>query len=820
VQQFVTDVLDTIRGARRRPGFAAAVLLTLGIGIGAAAAVLAVLDAVLVRPLPYAQADRIHGIWFSSPNFPGGLNRVRQSVPTFVHIRDKSAVYEAVAIAERAKVTVEENGTPTRVAAGTVTAEIFPVLRIAPIRGRAFVADDNAPGAAPTVIISDALWSQRFSRDPAAIGQTMLVDGVQREIVGVLPDAVRFPENDTQLWLPLVVDAARASGQDFVYTAYGRLKPGVTDEAAAADFARLVQLLPETYPTFFPRPLVDRLKLSSLFVPLQQELVGDARGSLQIALLAVVVVLLIVVANVTNLFLVRNGSRVRDFAVRAANGATPARLARALVTEGVVYALAGGVLGLVLGAGFLGLLKQLGPTVIPRFNEVTLGLRTIGAMVALSAIVGVAAGLVPALRIHEANLGDLLRGGGKTVGLSGGAMRVRRMLVAGQVALALALLVNAGLLVRSLAARQAISPGFTAANAAGMRLYFSPRDFPTPQSVQRIATSAADAARLIPGVESAAMVSFLPLRDGRIFLPIQTENDQAATDLPAPRLRKLVTEDYFATMGIRITSGRAIERADIESNAPVVVVNAAFARAHWPDADPIGKRFGYGGGPGGGAPTEWLNIVGVVENVRDRELTSPEPPIFYAPIQPRHLGGGTWREMSIVVRGAAPASLLAPLRRSVAQINAGVPAWDARTMTQVLSDVNTRPRYTMLLVACAAIGALVLAAIGLYGVLAQLVSDRKREMALRIALGATPGSVRGMVVGHAVRLAGAGAIVGFGITALTSSVVAATLYSVRPLDAPTNAGVALLVMAVAWASARIPAARAAAVHPSVALKDD
>ncbi len=819
MQALMADILMAMRGMRRRPAFASAVILTLGIGIGAAGAVFALLDAVLLRPLPYAEAERIQGVWFASPNFPGGLSRVRQSVPTYLHLRDRSQVYESFALAERARVTVDEDGRPTRVTAATVTSDIFAVLRIRPLRGRAFVANDDAPGAQPIVILMESLWNSRFARDPAAIGSTMLLDGVRREIVGVLPNAVRFPENETQMWIPLTVDPNSTAGFDFIYTGYGRLRPGVTDAAANNDFLRLVQLLPESYPSLFPRPLVDRLKLSALFVPLQQELVGAARGSLLIALAAVLVVLLIVAVNVSNLFLVRNASRLRDYAVRAANGASPERLVRVLLTDGLVYALFGGVLGLLLGAAFLALLKQLGPEVIPRFNEVSFGLRTVIAMLSLSVLIGLSSGILPAIRVRRANVGLILRSAAKTVGLDGRALLARRVLVAGQVALAVALLVNAGLLLRSLAAANAIDPGFNARNVAGLRVYLSPQDYPDQQSFRRFMLNTADAARQLPGVDAAAAVSFLPLRDGRIFYPFRVEGDQATADLPTPRLRKLVSEDYFNTMGIRLTKGRSITRDDLESDAAVVVINEAFARLHWPGADAVGKRVAYAAAQGV-ADSTWLEIVGVVSNVRDRELTADAPPILYAPLQPRHLSGSTWREMSIAIRGPAPEATLQRVREAIAKLDPKVPAWDLRTMQQVLTDVSARSRYTMLLVIVAALSALVLAAIGVYGVLAQVVADRRREMALRIALGSTPAAVRSMVVRSAATLAGAGTIVGLAITPLTNRVVASALYAVRPLDPATIAGVALLVMVVAWASAWMPAARAAAVHPSIALKDE
>jgi len=813
-------VKDTMRAARHRPGFALAVLVSLSIGIASTTAVLSLVDAVLVRPLPFASPERITGVWFKSPNLPGGLSRIRQSVATFSLFRDQSQVFDAFALAERTDVTVDNRTSATRIAAGLVTPEIFPVLAIAPALGRPFLARDNAPGADPTVMLSDQFWATRYNREPSAVGQTLTVDGVERLIIGVLPAAVRFPESGTQLWVPLVVDPARLVPSDFIYTGYGRLKDGISPAAADADFMRLVNLLPEVYPAAFSRALLARFQLSALFVPLQEELVGDSRQSLTIALLAVLVVMLIVVANVANLFLVRNETRHRDLAVQAAVGAGPARLVRGLIAEGVVYALAGGAIGLALGAGALTLLKRGGEGLIPRLNEVGLDARVVGTVMLLSLAVGVIVGLIPALRLRHLDLGGALRSGGKTIGARRGTARLRWALVAGQIALALALLVNAGLLVRSASELSHVDPGFDPDQVLGARLYLSARDYPTFADARRFYLELVDGTHRLPGVERAAAASFLPLRDGRIFVPYQVEGQDAEGTLPTPLLTKIVTDQYFETMGIKLLSGRTFTRADLEVTTDVVIVSQAFADATWPGQSALGKRIRAGGAPGD-TTNVWLTVAGVVASVRDRDLTKPGAPIIYLPFQERHAGAEKrWREVSLAIRGAGAAGLASPLRALVAERDHSLPVYNTQTMAQVIRDTTARSRYTMLLLVATATSALFLAAVGLYGVLADIVNERRREMGLRMALGARPADVRAIVMRQALKLAGVGAGAGLLLTLGTNRVLASLLFGVQSVDPATFASVAITLGAVTWAAASVPAARAAAVHPAITLRED
>lgn len=814
---WIEDLRAALRGAMDRPGFALAVVLTLGIGTGAAAAVFAVVDAVLIQPLPFPESDRITGVWFASPNFPGGLERVRQSKATFLLLRDESRAFESFGLAEMTSVTIDDGTRPTRLPAAVVTAEMFDVLKISASPGRAFTPEDNQPGAEPVMILTHDLWRTAFGARQDAIGRTIRVDGVSRRIVGVLPAAVRFPGDAATVWIPLTVDPAQPNALDFVFTGYGRLGVGVTLESAAVDFDRLVGMLPAVYPTAFPKQLVDRLQLSGLFVPIREERVGASRQALLVVLLAVMIVLLVVIANAAGLFLVRNDGRHNDMATRLALGARPARLVRSLLTEGVIFGIAGAALGTVLAVGGIGLLKSIGPDSLPRLAEVGMNLRAIGALGVVAILVGLSVSLVPALRVGALDAADILRGTGRSVGGSRATVRLRSALVVGQVALALVLLVNAGLLVRSLAALQAIEPGFRPDHVLGARLYLPASDYPDFEWGRRFFTGLADQAGALPGARSAAVGTFLPLRDGRIFYPFQIEGIEQTTELPTPRQAKAVTDGWFETLGIGLLEGRTIERSDIEAVTDVVVVNRAFADLYWAaGSSALGRRIRYGGDD----ESPWFNVVGVVENVRDREIAADPPAIAYFPLQERHTSNERWREMSIAIAGSDGRSLVAPLRDLVGRVDPSLPLDDVRPMNEVLRAATARQRYTMLLTVVTALSALFLATIGLYGLLAHMVADRHREMGLRMALGAPAASIRGLVLRHALGLTGLGIGAGVLLSFAATRVAETVLFGVGVADPLTLTGVAALIAAVSWTAARIPAGRACAVSPATALRGD
>lgn len=816
LMNWTADLRATLRSAAARPVFATMVLLTLGIGTGAAAAVFAIVDAVLIRPLPYPESERITGVWFASPNFPGGLERVRQSKATYLHFRDGTRTFASLGLAEETAVTLDDGTRPTRVPAAQVTADLFAVLRIRPAIGRPLTEADNLPGAEPVVILADPLWRSAFGGRPDVLDRIVRIDGIDRRIVGVLPPSVRFPDDRAALWVPLEIDPAQPDALDFLYTGYARLADGVTPAAAARDFDRLVALLPEAYPTSFPGPLLERLQLTSLLEPVLEERVGATRPALIVVMLAVLVVLLVVIANAAGLFLVRNESRQQDMATRLALGARPYRLVRSIVSEAITYGMAGAALGTGVAIAGIALLRGVGPDSIPRLAEVAVDGRTVAVVAMIALAVGLLVSLVPALRIRALDAGSVLRAGRGAVGASRQSLRLRGALVAGQVALALVLLMNAGVLMRSLAALQAVDPGFRPTGTLGARLYLPESDYPDFEQGRSFFMDLAERASGLPGVRMAAVGTFLPLRDGRVFYPFEIEGVQQTADLPTPRQAKVVSNGWFETLGIALLEGRTLDRADIEAGTDVVVVNRAFARLYWADGSALGRRLRYGGT---GADQTWFTVVGVVEDVRDRDLAADPPPIVYFPLQQRHASNARWREMSIALAGAGQPPAVEPLRDLVAGLDPSLPLDDVRTMSQVVSDATSRQRYTMVLVAVTAASALFLAAIGLYGVLAHMVADRRREMGLRIALGAEPRRIRRLILGRALGLTTVGLAVGIPLTLASAKLSGSILFGVAAVDPLTMAGVAVLITIVAWAAARIPAGRASAVAPALTLRD-
>lgn len=806
------DVSDALRGMWRQPGFVAVVAVSLGVGLGAAGAVLSLVDAVLIRPLPYPEVEQVYGVWFKSPNFPGGLDRVRQSPATFVHLRDQNRTFAAVALADAAMATIDDGQRVRRDPSAWVTADLFRVLGVEAERGRALDEGDSAPGAEPVVVISHDYWATRFGARTDAVGSFLDVDGVRRRIVGVLPQGVRFPETQTGLWLPLTIDPTRLEGSDFVNTGYVRLRPGVDLATADADFMRMVDLLPETYPTFFPRPLLARLQLSSLFVPLKDELVGDVRQPLLVVLLGVGAVLVIVATNVAGLFIVRNASRLHDLAVRTAAGAPVSRVVRAVHTEALVYGLVGALLGLVGAWGTLGLLRRVGAGVIPRISEVGLGLRPTLAILLVALALSVAVASFTLVRLRALDLGAALRAGGKSVGPARRTVRLRRLLVAAQVSLAVVLLVNTGLLLRTARGLQAVPLGFQTGQQLGLRVFLPERDYPSFDDARRFHHETVDALLQLPGVEAASAASFLPQRDGRVFVPWQVEGDLATADLPTPRLLVAVDAGYAEALGIPVLEGRTLTRQDALTEQPVVAVSQAFAETYWPGRSALGQRIRSGSqGP-------WLSVVGVLGDVRQRELAEPPPPIVYAPLV-ESASTARWREMSFVVRAPDPERLIPVVADLIGARDRSVPVYDVETLDHTLGAVTARLRYTLWLTLAAAVSAVFLCAVGLYGLLAQVVTEGRQEMAVRLALGATNRSVQSRVLRQALGVVGAGIGAGLLATAFSTRVLRSLLFDVSTTDPAAMGAAVTLLVVVALGAAWLPARKAAALPPALILRE-
>jgi putative ABC transport system permease protein len=790
--------------------FAATVIATLSIATAVTAVVGSIVDRVLIRPLPFSNARRVVGVWFASPNLPGGLTRVRQSKATYLHVLENATSFEYFALAEESTLTLDAGERPTRLRGAQVTASIFDVLGIKVGLGRRFDSRDNAPGAEPVVLLSDTAWRARFGADGSILGRSVRIDGVTHRIVGVLGSGLRFPASETDLWVPLLIDPANLDGQDFVYTGYGLVKPGVTPEAMQADMGRAIGRLPDAYPETFPRPLLNRLELSGLFVPLLEEIVGPVRRPLLFALGATALVLLTVFANLTNLFILRRDGRQLEIAIRSTMGALPGRLARTDLQDTLIYAVTGGLLGLGLAIAALGWVREAAVGVLPRAHEIALDPRTAVLCVATTIGLGLLAGLATLWRSPLRNV-EALRGGDRT-GATRRSASLRWLLVGGQVALSVVAATGAGLLVRSATALAAIDPGFRPEGLGGARLFLPASDYPAFSSVVGFYSGLVDQLREVSGVTGAAAVTYLPLRDGRILYPYRIEGDPREDALPSPRQTKLVLDGYFETMGIPVLAGRTIERRDIGSDSDAVVVNAAFAQAHWPGSRALGRRIRTDvSGP-------WLTVTGIVGNELDRHLTDEAPPIVYLPYQARHAIDRRLREMSIVVRGTRGEATLSLIRDVVARRDRAVPVSDARSMTDVVAAATARTRYAMRLAVVCAISVLFLAALGLYVVLSESVASRLKEVAIRMALGATVADIRTMILTRVGVTLAAGGLAGAAIAATLARLAARLFFGVPAVDPVTIGAVALLVGFSGWVTTLGPARRAAAVPPALLLR--
>lgn len=815
--QLRDDAASALRGLRRRPGFTVAALATLTLGLGASAALLGLVDSVLLRPLPYPDADRIHAVWFASPTLPGGLDRVRHSEGTYVHFRDRSEVYAAFALAQSFSVTVDDGVRATRVPAARVTPDLHEVLGREVAVGRSLQPRDMAPDGEPVILLSDALWAERYGRAPDALGQMLTVDGVDRRIVGVLPKDLRFPSAEVRMWVPMSIDEARPDALNFLYTGYGRLAPGKDRVAAEADFLRLVDLLPDVMPEFFPRPLLERAQFSPRIETLPEVVLGDSGPVFALLGVAVLVLLAIAGTNVASLTVVRTEGRVLDLAVRAASGATTRRIQRLLLIEGVALAWAGAVLGALVAGPALQTFARGGEGLLPRLSEVGLTGRALAFTFVAASVLGLGAGALPALRVRGERLTGQLRSGVRSVGAGRSAARIRKVLVAAQVALAVVLVMNAGLLVRSFQRVLSVDTGFDSEGVLTARLALDGRGYRDLDEAWAFLLPFIDHVSTLPGVTAAALSNHLPLREGRIFRPFVVQDVPETAELPNPRLTRIVTDRYFETLGVSVAAGRTFDRDDVLADRPVAIVSRSLAEAWWPGQSALGKQVSYGGDEGGDGP-EWLEIVGVAENVRDRDIDAEPAAMVYVPFQRRHLGNERWRELSLALRGVDPAGAVPALRRALADRDRSVPLYDVRTMSEVVRDVTRRDRTVMALLVASALVALALAAVGLYGVLSYVVNERRREIGLRLALGAEPFQVRRLVVRQAGTLVGLGLLGGLVALAYTRGIVEQSLYGVEGTDPATLVAVLVILAGVSALATYGPAGRASSLSPTITLR--
>ena len=808
---FVQDLTYGLRSLRRAPAFTAVAVLTLALGIGATTAIFSVVNAVILRPLPYPDADRVVMVWMD--NKPQNMPEDIHSWPNYVDLRDQGKAFQAMAgfVRPGYNITggcVEGSAAcePERVQGSASTASLFTVLGVTPAIGRAFTEEEETEGRDAVVVISHGLWTRAFGNAPTAIGKTLRMNGRERTVIGVMPKDVAFPAAETDVWVPLVVPEQNRQSRGYWLTVVGRLAPGITVERARTEMAALWKRMQEASPGY-----IDDYGLNLVTLP--EQVVGKSlRTALWVMLAAVAAVLLIGCANVANLMLSRAAVREREGGVRLALGASRGRLVRQLLTESVLLSVLGGVLGVLLAVGGLRVLTGLAPQDIPRLDQV----RVDGLVLAVTTLVviatGVAFGLAPALQASRPNLSQALREGSRAGTGTRRSNQMRHALAAAQVALVVVLLTGAGLLIRSFVEIQRVRLGFRPDHLLTMRISLPGAKY--QQGPQRTAffEGLIQRVRALPGVEGVGATSSIFLSNTPRSTNVTIEGkDPRPEDRGIEVPIDVVTLDYFRVLGVPLVRGRGFTAQDARGAPDVVMINESMARRFWPGEDPVGKRFKYGG-PQGQQP--WMTVVGVVGDVR---RTGFDAPVRYESFLPYAQNPDGALTLVVRTRGE-PLALAAQVRGEVRALDADQPVFEIRSMDQLLSARIAQRRFSMALLGIFAGLALVLGVVGVYGVTSYLVAQRTREVGLRIALGAQPRQLVRMVVGQGMRSAAIGLTLGVLGALAAARLMAGLLYGVSPTDLPTLLGVTAVLAAATAVANWVPARRAARVDPLVALR--
>jgi predicted permease len=824
------------RSLRRTPVFTVAASLTLVIGIAAAVSIFAIINGVLLRPLPYGDPDRLVGAWFDLP--PVNLTHGQQTQTTYYTFQRLAHTIEGIALYQDGSVNVSEPGgksEPQRLRNAWITSTLIPVLKVPPLLGRNITDEEDRPTAArvgagsrdvgDVVIISEGLWRSRFGADPRVIGRSIDINGRTREIVGVMPARFRFPDAGIQLWLPLGLDPNNKYPGGFNYNSVARLKPGVTAADAQRDFAAVLPRMVELYPTFAPgvstQMLMDQAKPRPVVIPLREDVTGGIAKTLWIIAAAAGLVLIVACANVTNLILVRADGRQRELTVREALGAGRARVMLHFLSESAALTAIAAVVALGVAWAALRILVAAVPSQIPRLSEVHIDAVTIVFTIVVTIAVTIVLTSVVSLRIGHLNLNNALREGGRSGTASRAQHRVRGAMVAVQIALALVVLAGSGLLLRTFQRLNAVRPGFKPENVATFWMALPRARYANDTAVVRFYQTLVGRATAVPGVRSVGLTSRVPLEsNGMNQNPFYPEGDaQYAQKIPPLEIFTTTDGGYFKTMGIALIAGRTFDRLDVQREHEAIISRstAAYFFHDSTGQAAVGKRFT--DLPGGA----WSTIIGVVGDVRDTALAAEPPRIVYFPeVTSADSIYNQWqRTMALVVRTAGdPSSIVPAVQRLVRDLDPTLPTFDVKLMTSVVSASVAQLQFTMVILAAAAVVTLLLGAIGLYGVMAYVVTLRTRELGVRIALGAQPSAVAAMMTRQGMVLTAFGIVAGLGLFALVARFLRSLLYGVAPTDPLTLAGASLMLIAIAVLSSWIPARRASRVDPADALRSD
>ena len=807
-----------LRKLAKTPTFSALAILTLALGIAAATAVVGVVDAVLIRPLPYPDADRLVAVTHDAVSL--GFTDMGLSDGAFVHYRDHAQAFEEIAAFRLTGVTLVGDGEPESLRAIQASASLFSILRVRPILGRTFDESEILPGGAPVVVLSEGLWRRRFGEDRGILGRAVEVDGVTRQVVGVAPESFDFAGSDIEVLLPLVIDPATADMGSFGRRGLAKLAPGMTVDGARADLERVVAHLGEAFPGDGTIDLLMRSGFTARVEPLRETIVGDVRATLWILLGSVGIVLLIACANVANLFLVRAEGRRREIALRSALGARRGQLAVAALAEGLTVAALAAFVGLLVAAFALRALVSAGPSDLPRIGEIGMDGRTAAAGIVLTILTGVFVALLPVLRRGFSELGLILKDGGRGATAGLGQQRVRRILVAAQVALAVVLLTGSMLLARSFRQLARVDPGVRAEGLLTARITLPESTYPSRATQTAFYDALSERLEGMPGVEATGAVSVLPLGGRDSARNHMVEGITAADEVPPIFSQSFVTPGALTAQGTPLVAGRGFEPRDAGQRS--MLVSEAVARRYWDSPqDALGRRIAPGSYDGEGEEPPWYTIVGVVGDVRIRSLQgSVDTAVYYPQAAPEEDHDGE-RAMTLVLRTSGdPAALAGELRRAVRELDAQLPISRLLTYDEILREARAPMAFTLVMLLIAASTAVLLGAVGIFGTVSYLVTQRTGEIGVRRALGARGRDIRRMVLSQGLRLSGAGIVVGLlGAVGLTRY-LESLLFEVDPLDPWTFAAVPCLVLAAALVAGWIPARRASRIDPMVALRHE
>jgi putative ABC transport system permease protein len=806
--RFLGDLLQDVRFGlrmlRKTPGFTAVAVVTLALGIGANAAIFTVINAVMLRPLPFAAPDRLVRVWESNP--ARGWPTFGVSHPNYLDWTAQTRGFEQLAATTSAGFTLSDGGQAERVIALAVTHGFLPVLGITPVMGRNFVSEEDRPGGNVRVaLLTHPYWQRRFGGDPGVLGRTLTLNSQPYSVIGVLPERFNWGGTTIELLVPLAPDPAR-NRADHRLSVIGRLRDGTTLQQATGDLTDVARRLEKQYPESNEGWTVRTLSFYEWIVP------ETTRRSLTIFGVAVIAVLLIACSNVASLMLARATARHKEISVRLALGARRGRVVRQLLVEAVLLSLIAGTAGVFIALGATGLLRNMDSGNLPRVDEVSVDARVVLFGLAVSILTGLVFGLMPALTGLRVDVGETLKEGGRSGGGSPARQRMRSVLVIGELALSVALLVGAGMLLRSFWQVQKVDPGFDTARLLSMQINLPLERFETGVKAWSFYERLLGDLSALPGVQSVAMTSAVPMSPGNTATDVQVPGRPLARDgTDGSADWRIVSPRYFQTMGVRLR-GREFTAADDGDGPPVTIVSESFAERYWPGEDAIGKTVVLSS-----ASDTPRVIVGVARDVRSFGLDAVATPMVYFPTP----AAARWNPMSIVMRTAGEPGAITPSARSVLRaIDSTIPLYNVSTADQLLAASMGPRRFMMFLILCFASVAVVLASVGLFGVMAYLVTQRAREIGIRLALGAQPTDVFRVILGRGLMLATAGAICGVVGALWFAPLLEAFLFEVKTRDPITFVGAPLMLVAIALLACYLPARRAMRVDPVIALRQE